>query len=77
MFYVFQLTEAEVDEETLLGPTYRLVVNVYDREGRWSGKDAHEAIVLAAQGRDEVYAAVPAEGLVVERWPLGIAEMAR
>jgi hypothetical protein len=77
-FYVFQLKEAEVDEKTLLGPTYRLVVNIYDEDGRWTARTAHLAIELAARqtGRDDIYAAVPADGMVVERWPLGIAEMA-
>lgn len=71
-FYVFQVTEAGVDEATLLGPTYRLVVNVLDSDGRWPASDAREAIGLAAKqtGRDDIYAAFPAEAAVVERWPL-------
>lgn len=76
-FYVFLLTESEVDEKTLLGPTYRLVCNPKDQDGRWLATNAHSAIAAAAQGRDEIYAAVESERIVIERWPIGVAEMAR
>lgn len=76
-FYVFQVTEAEVDEETMLGPTYRLVGNKQDNEGRWFAGDASHAIRLAAAEReDTIYAAFPADVAVIERWPLTIDEMA-
>lgn len=70
-FYVFLLTEAEVDEKTLLGPTYQLVCNALDKDGRWPAKTKREAIRLAARqtGLDGIFAAVRADGMLVERWP--------
>jgi hypothetical protein len=77
-YSVFQMTEAEVDEKTLLGPTYRLVCNPEDGDGRWLAKGPQSAILMAAQGqgRDEIYAAVASDAIVIERWPLAIREMA-
>lgn len=71
-WYVFLLVEAEVDKDGL-GPTYRLVANpkqVSEPVGAWEAGDAHAAIRKAAQRRDGIYAAAPADSLVVDRWPL-------
>lgn len=75
-FYVFMVMEREPDKDDL-GPTYRLVVNLHDNDGRWEAKTPQEAIRLAAKGRDEIYAAFPADSAVIDRWPITIDEYAR
>jgi hypothetical protein len=69
-FYVFALDERPVDPYTGLGPLYALVANEESTDGIWEADTASEAIKLAARGRDDIYAAVPSDSLVVERWPL-------
>jgi hypothetical protein len=69
-WYVFAVLEAEVEEATGYGPVYTLVANRESTDGIWHADTALGAIKLAAQGRDDIYAACPAESLTVERWPL-------
>lgn len=69
LYYVFVLREAVVDENGY-GPTYQLVANRNHRDGCWTAGTPSEAIVKAAQGRDDIYAAAPRDSVVVERWPL-------